>query len=469
MKRKLLIAFGIIALLSLPGAIGTGLFFWKFNAKVPTPDYDPPANQTEARLQDLDYLLNLTTVDRSFSDAEADEFAAYVTDLQNDAETMTDAQFSMAIARAAAISENGHTNLYRSDMLKGLTSLPVRFFWFGDGLHIIRTRHEFEHLLGARVISYDGQNPDDLVAELDPYFGGNEAFLRFNIPTFLASPDAMHAVGLAVSPDRVTLTLRQPYGTEETIDLPVETEATPIISPDDAPLARPLRRENESSNSWVYPPADTFARSHYGRRPDQLHWIDKLTGDGVYIRMRLILDQDERNLSEWLSDLATQLKASPAEYLVIDMRSAFGGDYTKARKFAQGVREYVRPGGNIYLLSDGGTFSAAIVTHAFVLEAAGDQAIVVGTEVGDFAQFWAEGGAALQLPNSGKRIWVTTGYHDWENGCTDWSNCFWLNVILGVAAGPLGPDIFAPLTYADYANGVDTGMQAIFANEGVTP
>ncbi|MEO1405913.1 MAG: hypothetical protein AAFV54_05415 [Pseudomonadota bacterium] len=469
MKRKLLIALGVVVLLSLPGAIGAGMFFWKFKARIPPANYSEPRNEAEARLQDLDYLLNLPDVDKSFSDDERAEFLTFVEGLKTNAADMSRAEFAMAVARAAAISENGHTNLYRGDMLDGLTSLPFRFFWFGDGLHIVRTREDHEHLMGARLISYDGRAPEDIMEALEPYHGGNDAFLRFNVPSFLASPEAMHAIGQAISSDKVTLTVELADGTEETLELAVEAEPTPVISPDDAALAMALRRETESTNEWSHLPLENVSASHYGRFPDQLHWIDRLPDDGFYIRMRLILDQEDRNLSNWLADLAKQLKADPADYLVIDMRSAFGGDYTKARKFAQGVRDYVKPGGNIYLLSDGGTFSAAIVTHAFILEAAGDQAVVVGTEIGDFAQFWAEGGGALKLPNSGQRIWVTTGYHDWENGCTDWSNCFWLNIIFGVAAGPLGPDIIAPLTYADYSQGVDTTLQAVFDAEGVTP
>ncbi|MEO0881532.1 MAG: hypothetical protein AAFY34_02255 [Pseudomonadota bacterium] len=469
MKRKLLIFIGILFVLTLPGGIGAGLFFWKFKAKIPSADYAEPASEADARRQDLDYLLNLPTVDKSFSAEETATFMDYVASLQTIAGDMTKAEFAMAIARGAALSENGHTNVYRGDLLEGLSSLPVRFFWFGDGLHIVRTRSDHQDLMGARIISYDGYSPEYLADQLDPYFGGNEAFLRFNTPSFLASPGAMHAIGLAQSPDQISLLVEHADGREELIALPVEAVSTPVISPDDAALPMLLRRETESSNAWTPPQLDHELGAHYGRYPDQLHWTDELPGDGFYIRMRLILDQDERKLSGWLADLAKQLEADPADYLVIDMRSAFGGDYTKARKFAQGVRDYVKPDGNIYLLSDGGTFSAAIVTHAFVLEAAGDQGVVVGTEVGDFAQFWAEGGAALKLPNSGHRIWVTTGYHDWEHGCTDWGDCFWLNIIFGVAAGPLGPDIIAPLTYADYAQGMDTTLQAVFDAEGVSP
>jgi len=91
----------------------------------------------------------------------------------------------------------------------------------------------------------------------------------------------------------------------------------------------------------------------------------------------------------------------------------------------------------------------------------------VGAPLGDYLQFWSEGGGVFTLPNSGLQIWVATGYHDWENGCNSWVDCFWLNILHGVAAGPLEPDISAPLTYADYSKGVDTSMNAVFAAQGV--
>ncbi|MEM9669473.1 MAG: hypothetical protein AAF950_11165 [Pseudomonadota bacterium] len=469
MKRKLLIFLGALFILSLPVAIATGAFFWRFKAKIPTADYPEPASSVEARLQDIDYLAKLPDVDQSFSGDERKMFTTHIERLKDTAADMSQAQFNLAVAKAAAISENGHTNLHRVDLLDGLTSLPIRFFWFGDGLYIVRTRDTYAHLLGAKVLAYEGEEPGALITRLDPYFGGNEAFLRFNSPTFLSSPEIMQSVGLAKSADSATLILQLPDLSEDTLILPVEADSTPPISPDDAPLSRTLTRETDSGNSWAFLPAETFTIAHYGRLPETIHWTDNLPGNGFYIRLRLILDQDDISLSKWFTALAEELKAKPVNYLVIDVRSTFGGDYTKARAFARGVKDYVIPDGNIYLLTDGGTFSAAIVAHAFALEAGGDQAIVVGTEIGDDAQFWAEGGAMLKLPNSGHRIWVTTGYHDWESGCNDWSKCFWLNIVMGVAAGPLGPDIIAPMTFADYSKGIDTTMLAVYKAEDITP
>ena len=466
MKRILLIFICCILLVGALTGIGYGVFSWRFQAHAPAPAYPVPENQTEARLQDLDYLLNLTETDHSFSAEQAEQFKEHVRSLQARAATMTDAEFVMGVAAAAAISGNGHTNLSRRDFFRDLNSLPVRFFWFGDGLHIVRAHKTYEELIGARVVMYNGQTPETLIPGLDPYFGGNDAFLRFNSPSFFASPAAMHAAGLAARPDRTTLTLAFADGRQRNVTIEPEDKPTAMMSVDETALPLQQTAEVQSGHDWRFLPLDALAGAHYARKPETYHWTDNLPDGGFYIRLRLILDQDEKSLSRWLSDLEDRLRSQPAEYLVIDVRSTFGGNYMLARTFARNIRAFVQPEGRIYLLTDGGTFSAAIVTQAFALEAAGDQGVVVGSRIGDDEQFWAEGGGFLKLPNSGLRIWVSTGYHDWENGCTDWARCFWLNILLGVAAGSLDPDIDAPLTYADYANGVDTTLQAVFKAEG---
>ena len=79
---------------------------------------------------------------------------------------------------------------------------------------------------------------------------------------------------------------------------------------------------------------------------------------------------------------------------------------------------------------------------------------------------WAEGGGkAMSLPNSQIRLYASTGYHDWENGCRDWSRCFWMNIAFDVAVGPVTVDLPAPLRLSDYARGVDSAMEAVLAAE----
>lgn len=80
----------------------------------------------------------MTKTDRSFSKVEDDQFQQFVEQLRTKATIMTDAEFAMSIAEAAAITNNGHTNVNTAHMVDTLNSLPLRFFWFADGLPIVR-------------------------------------------------------------------------------------------------------------------------------------------------------------------------------------------------------------------------------------------------------------------------------------------------------------------------------------------
>ncbi|MEM9775650.1 MAG: hypothetical protein AAF902_13800 [Chloroflexota bacterium] len=464
--KQVLIWVGIFLLANaVIASIGVGLFFWRFVPRIPAADFPTPQDVKEAQEQDLVHLLNVTNIDYSFSEEAEAEFKHRVAQLQEMAGTMSDAEFGMEVAAAVALADNGHTNVSIASLADGLNSLPLRFFWFEDGLHIVRAHAEYEALIGAQVVAYDGTPPEELVAQLRRYQGGNDAYSRFYSPYFFASPAMMHAVNLANDAEQVTLTLRLINGETQELLVPVEENQTETLRVSDHLLAIPFPEETESGNDWHYFELEAGEQAHYGMQPDKSLWASDLPNNGFYIRIRLTLDTDDVRLSSWLADIQTQLKASPADYLVLDVRSNPGGDYTKTRRFAQAITALVKPDGRIYTLTDNGTFSAGLVTAAFVKHSAGNQGQIVGSQMADREQFWAEGGGAMTLPNSGVRVSVSTGYHDWENGCTDWRRCFWPNIFMGVAAGKLDPNIEAPLTFADYSGGVDTTLEAVFAAE----
>ena len=468
MGRKIII--GIIGLLLFltPGTIGFGLFYFKFLKPIPVQTFEAPANQQDARLQDLNYLHSFTKYDNSFSDKERQQFSTFIDDMAKTAGSMSDAEFSMSVARAVAISENGHTNVGRRSMVRKANSLPVRFFWFSDGLYILRTHTEHEGLLGAQVISYDGRDPSDLVKALDPYYGSNEAFHRYNSGQLFSSPALMHAVGLAANSDRVTLEVKLLSGETQTVDLAIAQNPT-LLSRSHAIIDRKvLDVERESGVNWVYL---TREKNKYGAldaNPDKRYWTGELPGGGALVRLRFTWASPDQPLKPWLKSVSEKLSASPARYLVLDLRSNPGGDYTIPMSFAKNIKDLVQPGGKIYILTDNGTFSAAIVTAALTLHGGGEDAVLVGETMGDFGQFWAESGRVMTLPNSDIRISASTGYHDWENGCTDWSTCYWINILFGVAAGSLDVDVPAPLEFSDLLNGDDPAIDAVLDAEGIT-
>ncbi|MEP0393103.1 hypothetical protein [Erythrobacter sp.] len=468
MKKFVFAVLGVLVFLSVLAGAGFGAFVWRFTPNIPEPNYPEPANLTDARKQDLDYLRRFPEADLSFSVEQLTAFNRLIDDLEARVDTMSEAEFVMGVSAAGAIPENGHSGVSITGTLNRLNSLPVRFVWFGDGLHVTRAHAEYSDLIGARVASYEGQNPEEITAKMDRYFGGNNAFLRKSSALFFAAPASLHAAGLIPSPDTVSLELIAADGETIERDLTVEPagQKTEFAYPSVYALGQVHPKETKSGHDWRFlDPAMTEA-TWYGRDPNTVLWSDVLDNGGVYWRMRDIIGDAETPVGDWLEQQAAALHDNPADYLVIDLRGNAGGDYTQAMGVAREVGKLIKPDGRVYLLTDGDTFSAGIVTAYLAIHGAGDRAVLTGAKMGDETQFWAEGGGkSMVLPNSEIRLFASTGYHDWENGCSDWSKCFWVNTLIGVAVGPVEVDLPAPLLFADYVRGLDSGIQAILAAE----
>lgn len=468
MKRLAFLVLGLVVCLSAIGGAGFAAFLWRFTPDIPQAEYSKPTSITDARRQDLDYLRRFPEADKSFSEEQLVEFNALIDDLEARVDTMTEAEFVMGVSAAGAISENGHSGVSIRGTLDRLNSLPVRFVWFGDGLHITRAHAEHSDLIGARVASYEGIEPEQIANKMDRYFGGNDAFLRKNSALFFAAPASLHAAGLIPNPDLVSMELVSVDGETIVRELTVEAadQKTDFAYPSAYSLGQAHSKETESGYDWCFLDPKVTEATWYGRNPEKLLWSDKLENGGVYWRMRDIIGDDDAPVGGWLDQQAKELRENPADFLVIDLRANGGGDYTQAMGVAREIGELIKPDGRVYLLTDGDTFSAGIVTAYFAIHGAGDRAVLTGAKMGDETQFWAEGGGKpMVLPNSEIRLFASTGYHDWENGCDDWSRCFWINTLFGVAVGPVEVDLPAPLLFSDYIRGVDSGIEAILAEE----
>ena len=108
------------------------------------------------------------------------------------------------------------------------------------------------------------------------------------------------------------------------------------------------------------------------------------------------------------------------------------------------------------------TFSAAISSIGYLEQTAPDRVTIVGEEVGDRLEFWAEG-RPVTLPNSGLVIGIATERHDYQNGCRAFSDCHGPVVQNPIAVPTLVPNVPAPWTIEAYRAGRDPAMEAVVA------
>jgi len=154
----------------------------------------------------------------------------------------------------------------------------------------------------------------------------------------------------------------------------------------------------------------------------------------------------------------------------VDLRFNGGGNFFNTILFAQALPKLLPPGGHIYVLVSGSTFSAAIVTAAMLKEVGGSKVVLLGTPMGDDDGFWAEG-LPIPLPHSRLELRPGTQFEDWGRGCHDMKRCFWPDVIWGPKSPiSLQPDEEISPTFAEYAAGWDPVLERALAlsHQGVT-
>ena len=111
----------------------------RYGQRLAAPSRPPPRDAEQARLQELGVLAALPHVDRSFSPEGARAFEREVEGLRARSAALTGAGFFMGVARAVALSANAHTNVDLRSWREKLSSAPVRFAWFPEGLFVVRS------------------------------------------------------------------------------------------------------------------------------------------------------------------------------------------------------------------------------------------------------------------------------------------------------------------------------------------
>ena len=171
--------------------------------------------------------------------------------LQQQATSMTDAQFAFALARIAGLADNAHDTFDLGDGAWFPTlRLPVRMIRFPDQLIIARASPEQADILGASVVSIEGLTPSQLMERLRPLQGGIDTYRRWQLTWVFHTPESLHALGISKDPDRLRMRLKLQNG--KTIDRTINAVQKNDIPPGQHPsrywLADPW--PGEADKGW---------------------------------------------------------------------------------------------------------------------------------------------------------------------------------------------------------------------------
>jgi hypothetical protein len=420
----------------------------KFSPDPPSSDFPKPANALESQQQDIEQFSRLLAMDRSFSPAARAEANRQIAALKSERAPLDSERFRVALLRTTALADNGHTNLYYGkDGSQNV--IPLRTVLFADGLYVLRAKSAYADLLGARVESIEGRPTQDVIAALELLHGGNEGWRRTYAAIYVQSPAMLYGDAIGSRPDQSNWTFRLPDGRDITRTLPGEILGANEPHAEMTRWLSPQKMKDEPSNwrALISKDAELPLSLRDFNSAFRRAWIDK--GCTLFIQLKAIADADNQHIGDFLNATADEMRSHPPCNIILDMRFNSGGDYTKVARFASHLPDFVPPNRRIYLLTGPQTFSAAITTIAFVKQAAGSRAIILGEPVGDRLTFYGEGNAGC-LPHEDLCLHYSTGMHDYAHRCDNWDRCFWLNWIFPVQVRSLAPDETIKMTFADY-------------------
>jgi hypothetical protein len=156
MKRVTRIALWIIiplATLFLMAVAAGFALFHQFYPNAPEADFPPAKDAATAQRQDFSYFRNYLELNRSYTPEARARAASLLAKYESESEPLSTAQFDLAIARMAALADNGHSRVHPGPLSRRHTRLPCRLYHFDDGYRVLRARAACIELLGAKVIS----------------------------------------------------------------------------------------------------------------------------------------------------------------------------------------------------------------------------------------------------------------------------------------------------------------------------
>ncbi len=364
--------------------------------KLVAPVVSKGISRAEGWRTDLDYLiLQIKRRNAVYSKKPLPEdFVRTADKLRKEIPQLSNEQIYFEMQHLMSLLRQTHNGLFVPGNLVKLKHLPLYFYAFPEGLFVVDALVPYEHLIGAKIVSFD-DTPAERAIEATRYIAGgeNDMGILWTVPGNLSVIQYLHALKLIKNPDKVNLTIVNREGKTSTVS------PEPIAS-----LPRQKLKAPRISNLSA-PPL-------YLTRPDEEHWFEYLPQEKtVYLKLNQIHHKPNESLAQLGLRLRDFLSKTDVRNLVVDVRRNHGGNTYLYTELLRTLIDFdTDKDKKLFVVTDRWTFSATInfiadidrLTNAiFVGEPSSSPPLTLGGDEGQ-----------ITLPYSGIAGGLTTA--TWE-------------------------------------------------------
>lgn len=373
-------------------------------------------------------------------------FEAGVARLRADIPRLNDLGMILGLMKLMRTLGEGHANISPQARPEFRPTIPLQFYLFAEGLHIIAADPKYRELLGAQVLRFDATPVDSVVRAFDPYISRdneNPIWVQQRAPYLMRHVPVLNSLGLVSSAREVTLSLRMLDGTERSVRVATDTSNSDIWN------VRPHPATWSGLPQTLSEPVPLYLKNM-----GTSFWFEQVAGSKlVYAQINSVRNMPNETLSQFGARLLKFADTSEADGVVLDLRWNNGGNAALALEFVQQLARSARINqrGRLFVVIGRRTFSAAQNFAAFLERHT--NAIFVGEPTGSSPNYVGEE-EFFTLPYSGIPANVSELY--WQNSWPS-DRRMWI-----------APLLYTPPTFASFRRNHDPAMEAIVEYRKVT-
>ena len=343
----------------------------------PEPDFSYVYSQSKEKWrEDLRFIAEEIPKrhKNAFHFVSCENFEKAVADLDKQIPVLNDTQIVFGFAKLFAMIGDGHTALYWNWVYG---AVPMRLFWFGKELRVVKTDANFPRTNGAKVVKIGGVPIEEIYKRSQPYISQDETpqFILEANAAMLVYPAFLSQIGAAKSNEKAVYEFVDAKGKRFSLELAA-------VSTDKI--------------QWVYP---------YETAPLWLSNEDKPLAykylpDSQTVYMQFQSYPRRKEFKKFSDDFFAFLDKTEIKKLVFDLRLNGGGDFTRGRDFfikQLKERKNLTEKGKLFVIAGRRTFSAGMSNAADFRNEFG--AILVGEPTGQKPNGFSEN-RNFRLPNS---------------------------------------------------------------------
>ena len=311
---------------------------------------------------------------------------------------LSDLEIALKLQQIIAKQGDSHTNADYGKLMISNTKLPIKTYWFADGLYVIKTTKEYEDLLGKKIISINNYSLKQFSDSLSTIFvRENQAIVKKTIPNLIVQTQLLKFFGFEKN-QKYTLQCSDNQNIKEKELIPENFLKTSQISVKPKNISFLWKNENKYFTGNYFLKDKTYYILYNKCVSKESPSI--FTGKPAAEKLPSFLEFQDKILED--------LKKLKIEKVIFDMRLNGGGSSPQGTKLINEILKLpeINKKGKLFVITGRNTFSSAIIN---TMDFKNSNAIFVGEETAGKPNHFGEV-RGFTLPNSGIEISYSTKY-----------------------------------------------------------